>query len=255
MRFLVVTLLLLGCGASENRRNLSYGQNAEAAYEAAYEDFEDENCLEAEPEFRRIRREYPYSRYAALAELRVADCLLIQETYTEAITAYEAFVRARPSHAEVPYARFKVSEAYFLQIPEDWLLGPPAHERDQGPTRQALTKLRRFIVDYPEDARVAAAREMSRQALALLAHHELYVAEFYLNREHPQAAIARLESLLDAYMGSGVEPEALLLLGRVYLTLEDRAHARESFERIVNDYPDTSFVEQAREYLEELPGG
>src|SRR5690606_20256309 len=111
--------------------------------------------------------EYPYSRFAALAELRVADCLLMQGKHAEAISAYRQFVRGRPSHRQVPFARFKVAEAYYEQMPEDWLLSPPAHERDQGPTRDALQQLRGFIVDYPEDARVPKAQDMVRAALAL----------------------------------------------------------------------------------------
>ncbi|MEM9189685.1 MAG: outer membrane protein assembly factor BamD [Myxococcota bacterium] len=241
------------CGGSQSSgRNLSYGDNAREAYEAAYADFEDEDCLQATEAFLRVRREFPYSRYAALSELRAADCLFIEDKFTEAIAAYRRFVRNRPSHQEVPYARFRIAESYYEQIPTDWLLSPPAHELDQGPTREAVRQLRRFILDYPEDDRVSKAEELSKQALALLARHELYVAEFYLDLDQPEAAIGRLQTLVRAYEGSGVEPEALLLLGRVFLDMRDRPAARQAFEELIERYPDSGFAEQAQSYLNEL---
>ena len=250
--FSVVSLLASACGGDTANRNLSYGDSAEAAYKEAYEDFEDGDCLDADPAFRKVRREYPYSRYAALAELRIADCLLMEDKPPEAIAAYRRFVRNRPSHDEVPYARFKIAEAYFQQIPDEWLLSPPSYERDQGPTRDALRQLRRFILDFPEDERVEQANDMVREALALLAKHELYVADFYLSRGHPQAAVMRLETLVNSYEGSGIEPEAMLLLGRVHLIMEDRDKARETFEELIDRYPESGHAEQARAFLREL---
>lgn len=242
----------IGCGGGSSNRNLSYGDSAEAEYMAAYEDFEDGDCLDAEPAFRAVRREYPYSRYAALAELRIADCLLDQDKAPEAIAAYRRFVRNRPSHDEVPYARFKIAEAYYKQIPDEWLLSPPSYERDQGPTREALRQLRRFILDFPEDERIEEANEMVRASLELLARHELYVADFYLGRDHPQAAVMRLEVLINSYEGSGIEAEAMLLLGRVHLAMEDTEKAQETFEELIDRYPESGHAEQARAFLREF---
>lgn len=246
---LVGTGVVSSCGGGNANRNLSYGENARASYTAAMEDFDSDNCPDAEPAFRRIRREFSYSRYAALSELRLADCMLKQSKFPEAVQAYQQFVRQRPSHADVPYARYKVAECYFKQIPEDFFLAPPAEERDQAPTRTALEEIRRFLLDFPDDSRAASARDMARRALALLARHELYVARFYLDRDHPEAAIMRLEGLLNSYRGSGIEPEALLLLGRTYLNLNDRTKARRAFEELLHRYPQSGLAGQARDFL------
>ncbi len=239
----------LGCGANQTPRALSYGENARRSYENALRAFEDRDCLTADPLFRRIRREYPYSRYAALSELRIADCHQLQNQFTEAIRAYRSFVRHRPAHADVPYASFKIAESYYRQIPSDFFLSPPAWERDQSPTRQALRELRRFILDYPESEYVDEAREMVRSALTQLARHELYVAEFYLGRDQPRAAVGRLRHLLNVYEGSGIEPQALLLLGRVYLHMREVRDARRTFEELVERFPESGFAEQARAFL------
>lgn len=252
-RHFILPALLLSvlpaCGANNTPRALSYGENARRSYDNAYQAFEDRDCLTADPLFRRIRREYPYSRYAALAELRIADCHVLENQYTEAVRAYRSFVRHRPAHPDVPYAQFKIAEAYFRQIPGDFFLSPPPHERDQGATRNALRQLRRFILDYPEDERVERAREMVVEALAGLARHELYVAQFYLNRDHNRAAVLRLRHLLDVYAGSGIEPEALMLLGRVFLHMQRVHDAQQTFEELVARFPDSGYAVQAREFL------
>src|SRR5262249_40500015 len=83
--------LAAGCPAAGTTRAPSADGSGEAAddaralYEAAYLDFRDGDCLDAEPKFRRVRREFPYSRYAALADLRVGDCQIQTNAYAEAI--------------------------------------------------------------------------------------------------------------------------------------------------------------------------
>lgn len=246
-------LLAMGATCESNagsgRSRASYGQDARSAYEAALLEFRDDDCLEAEPMFRSIRRDFPYSRFAALAELRIADCKMKTREWAEAITAYRQFVRFRPSHAEVPYARFRIAQAHYEQIPGEWLLSPPTHERDQGPTLEALRQLRRFVLDFPDDDRAVEAQPMIRQCLRLLAQHELYAARFYLRRDAYPAVISRLRTLLTTYEGSGLEPEALLLLGETYLETGDRPEARLAFEELVERFPESSEAGSARRRL------
>src|SRR5262249_26026766 len=146
----------------------------------------------------------------------------------EAIEGYRDFIRVHPAHPEVAYAQFRMADAYFRQIPDDWFLAPPAYERDQGPSRNALEQLKKFVHDHPEDERVPRAQKMIRKTLSLLARHELYVARFYLRRGAINAAVMRLRTLLSTYHGSEIDAEALLLLGRTYLEIPNRRLARDA---------------------------
>ncbi len=245
--------VVLGCGASQ-APTLTYGESARRDYERALAAFSDHDCLTAEPLFNNIVREYSYSRYAALAELRAADCEQQQQHYTEAIRRYRAFIRARPTHAEIDYANFQIAVSYYRQIPQDFFLSPPREERDQAPTRSSLRIIQRFLRDYPESEHVAEAETMQREILALLARHELFVADFYLIRDRPRATVNRLERLLEDYQGSGLEPQALLLLGRTFLHMRERPRARTSFEDLIARFPDTGYALQARNYLDMMGG-
>jgi len=261
LQSLVLTGLLalaMACGGSSSvkkdgtKRMLAPDDDARSGYEKALLDFRRGDCLSAEPMFREIRQEFPYSRFAALAELRIGDCQFQSEAYPEAITTYRQFVRIRPSHKEIPYARFRIAEAYYNQIPGGWFMTPPPQERDQSAARDALIQLRRFVVDYPDDARVPKANELMDKCMSLLAAHELYVARFYLKRDAYRGVISRLKGLIASYPGSGVEREALLLLGEVYLKTKEIDAARETLHEIVQRFPDSSEAKRARSLLGKL---
>jgi outer membrane protein assembly factor BamD len=245
--------LAMACGGGSasktGKSTLDPNDDARSGYEKALLDFRRGDCLSAEPTFAEIRREFPYSRFAALAELRMGDCQFKNEAYPEAIQTYRQFVRIRPSHKEIPYARFRIAEAHYKQIPSGWFMTPPAHERDQSSARDALIQLRRFVVDYPEDQRVPDANELMEKCMSLLAAHEFYVARFYLKRDAYRGVISRLRGLLAAYPGSGVERKALLLLGEVYLETNEVEAARKTLNEIVQRFPDSGEAKRARALL------
>lgn len=235
----------VGCATVGTTRAVSSDGSGEAAddaralYESAYLDFRDNDCLDAEPKFRRVRREFPYSRYAALADLRVGDCQIQTSAFAEAIQTFQSFVRYRASHPLVSYARFRIAETHFKQIPTDWFLAPPAHERDLGEARDALRHLRRFVLDHPEDENVPAALDMAQRALDVLARHELYAAKFYDFRHDRQGVAMRIERLLYAYEGSAVEPEAMELLVSAYESLDRPEDAAAMRTRLAAQHPDS----------------
>jgi outer membrane protein assembly factor BamD len=258
--FFMLLAAALACGGGSGKPKskgsmIERGEDARAAYERALLDFRRGDCLGAEPLFRDIRREFPYSRFAALSELRIGDCQFKNEAYPEAIQTYRQFVRIRPSHKEIPYARFRIAEAYYKQIPGGWFMTPPRHERDQSAARDALIQLRRFVVDYPDDQRIPEANELMGKCMSLLADHEFYVARFYLKRDAYRGVVSRLRGLLASYPGSEVEPKALLMLGEVYLKLREVEAARQTLDELVQRFPDTGPAKRARGILAELAQG
>jgi outer membrane protein assembly factor BamD len=256
VRYLVLltaAFFATACAAAP-KKVTNYADDARKAYERALTAFENKDCLTAEPLFKDIRANYPYTRYAALSELREADCLAAQDKHQEAIEIYQRFARVRASHEDVPYARFKAAQSQFEQIPNEWFLSPPAHERDLRAARDALKDLRRFLLDFPDDKNAVEAQGMEKKTLALLAKHELYVADFYLIREQPKAAIGRLQDLLRSYEGSGYEPQALLLMGRTQLFMKDKAAAHDTFRALIARYPDSGSAVQAERYLADTGG-
>ena len=250
-----------GCGSAPV--DMTYADSARQAYDEAMEYFEDEDYLEAVKRLTTVKNKYAYSKYAALAEIRVADAYYEQEKWAEAIDAYRTFAQSRPNHPDVPYALWRVGSSYFEQIPSDFFILPPVHERDPAATKDALRALETFAERYPAHERAGDARDRILACRRLLADQELYVARFYVRADRPVSARGRLEGVVAQYTDLPDRwAEAALLLARVYAALsrsiadqaaEFNGKARQTAERLIRDLPAAPESERARDLLAELP--
>lgn len=125
-------------------------QTAKEAYDIGMSDFDDGMFPESITSFAELKAKFPYSKYAALAELRIADALFEQGKFLESIDAYRSFLRFHPTHQDVPYATFRIAESYFEQIPADWWFLPPVAEKDQANIRLSLSAYRDFLNHHPD---------------------------------------------------------------------------------------------------------
>jgi len=240
----------LGC-AGETRAPqsaLEYAENARAKYEQGVRAIESENWEGAAETLNDLKKKYGYSRYARLAELRLADADLAQDKYSEAVTGYKTFVHDYPNDPEVPYARYRVAKAQYESVSQSIMM-PPLEERDLAAVNDALVSIRQFLADFPASPYSDELRYMRAVVVGLLARHELYVARFYLGRGRFDAAVARCEHALNAFDHSGLEAEALVLLAETYMKQKERAKARATLARVLDEYPASPFVESARRFL------
>jgi outer membrane protein assembly factor BamD len=225
-----------------------YQEEARVAYDEAVAAYLEEDWETAGRLLGEVRREFSYTRYARLAELRLADAAFRQEKYAEATAAYRSFARDYPSDPEVPYARYRIVRAQFLESGSS-IFQPPLEERDLAAVRGAYTALQAFLADYPDYHRRVELEYMLQVVTGVLVRHELYVARFYLKRDEYPPAIARVQFALDRYKSSGLEAEAVTLMGETYLKMRDNEKALLAFQRVIREYPDSPFVVPAREFL------
>lgn len=236
-------------------KGLSYGADAKKLFDRAMGAFNTGGCEYAKIDFNEVRRKFPYSRYAALSELRIADCDLRENEHLLAIQGYRRFIRQRPSHEEIPYARFQVVKAYATQIPPDIFFMPPAHEIDPKPARETLREGRRFVTDFPKDERLEEAQKMVARSLEVLAGHEIYAARYYYRRGAHQGVVTRITTLQLTYPDHPFQGEALLLLGQSYVELKDKPKAREALTQLVERFPESKEAAKARGLLDKLGRG
>ncbi len=250
---LCAALPSLSCAATEAEPQsaLDYTDNARKDYELALAAFEDKNWQLATELLSEVKRKYAYSRYARLAELRLADASFQQEKFAEAISSYKEFVHDHPNDPEVPYARYRVAKGEYESVSQSILL-PPLEERDLASVNDALATLRNYLSDYPRSEHAEELRYMLDVVLGLLARHELYVARYYLASDRFEAAVMRCEYSLKTLKNSGLEPEALVLLGEIYLKQKRKKDAREVLMRLLSEYPESAFAIPAKKFLAQL---
>ena len=258
--FVLISMLLLlgGCAGSWTNftfaNTVTYEKTAEGNYNKGLEELRDENFMESAKYFAYVKNKYPFSRFSTLAELRLADTYFEDDKLIEAIDAYRQFQKFHPTHSEVAngYVAFRICHSFIRQVPDDWFMVPPGHEKDQSSAKDALRELKGFMNTYPKSPHMKEAKRLHRIAIQQLVKHELYVARFYLGRDKPKATILRLEGVLETYPGAGVDPEVMLLLGKTYLKLEKRDKARATFAKLIKTYPEDSYSDKAKLYLEHL---
>ncbi len=230
---------------------LDYSENAKRDYDAAMEAFDSKNWESFNQMMGEVKRKYGYSRYARLAELRMADADFQQDKFTEATAGYKSFVHDYPNDPEIPYARYQVTRTQYDAVSQSFLL-PSLEERDLASVNDAHASIRSFLNDYPNTEHSAELDYMQSVVTGLLARHELYVARFYLDRSKFDAAVARINYALHALHDSGLEPEAMVLLAEVYMKQKERQKARAVLEVMLRRYPTSPFSVPAYKFLSEL---
>jgi outer membrane protein assembly factor BamD len=257
---LVAALLIFGavgaCGGDNPkyvaRSALDYADDAKRAYDKAVLAFDDQDWENARVLFKDIKRKYSYSRYARLAELRLADIDSSTEKLTEAIQGYRSFVHDHRTDPEVPYAHYRICKALFEQVSDSGFLLPPLEERDQATSLETYRELSSFVKEHPMGEYAGQTQYMLTVVTGRLVRHELYVAQYYLKLGEFDAAISRAKYVLKTYDGSGLEAEALVLLGETYLKMHKKAEARMAFQEMLAKYPSAPFSNAAKNFLLEM---
>ena len=248
----LTALPTISCIKAADDSLLNYSRSAELLYEDAMDDFDDRDCIAAEPKFQSVRKQYPYSRYAVDSELRIADCQFVMENHAEAAVSYEQFVSLHPTHEQADYAAFRRGECFVKLIPKDVFILPPAHERDQAATRDARNTLAQFLKRYPNSPWCEKAAILLQQVVDALVRHEIYVANFYLSRDDRLAAAVRLEKVREHFGESAMVPNAMFLQAMTYLKLDRKADAERVLKEIISYYPEHYQRKRAEDYLSAL---
>jgi outer membrane protein assembly factor BamD len=247
----------LGCGGAPTAFELGEVPSAEELYQEGLDLLEDGGEIlwlfdttdyqGAVDKFQDIIDNYPYSDYAVLAELEIADTFYRQEQWEEALSYYRDFADLHPDHPKVAYTLYRSALCYYRQSKDPG--------RDQTFTRQAVTQLEEVLRRYPYSEEAREAEELWRSLRTRLGSHVMHIGDFYLQREEFQSAAERYRKVLNEYPGLGLDPEALYKLGLCYDQMHREDEASRIFQVILDNYGDTELAEAAAELLpaEQVP--
>ena len=163
-----------------------------ALFKDAEADIKNDQYLNALEKLKTIRNKFPYSRYFAEAQLRIADVSFLQDSFGEAAAAYESFRDLHPKHEKTAYAMFRIGESYSNDAP-----GNVA--RDQSSAKKAEEAYTEFLKRFPTDPQADAARKNLAKARSTMAQKELYIGNFYLKQDQLDSAKRRFEKLIATY--------------------------------------------------------
>ena len=208
-RFIVIGIFILlvcsGCNALKKTWNALTGQDfTGSAQQLAWDgmdSYEDGDYKIAIEHFQQLKDWYPFSKYAILAELKIADSNYHLKNYEEAIFAYEEFEKLHPRNEAIPYVIYQIGRCYFDQI--------DTIDRDQKPARKAYETFHRLDKQFPNDKYARSGVEHITTCVKSLVGNEYYIGVFYYKSKHYKAALHRFMTVLSDFPDVGYHQKAL----------------------------------------------
>lgn len=205
--------------------------------------------------FQTIITTYPDSPYLPMSKLAVGDSFFIEgstSSLIQAIAAYQDWLTFFPTHPLADRVVLKVAESEMRQI------GLP--DRDATRAKRAETRLKALLQQHPNSFLKPAAEERLRQVQDNLGLHNLLIANYYYGLSVNQkkgglkGAQSRYREIIDKYPNFCHLDEALYKLAVTYQIEEETDQAARYYQRIVSDYPNSSYIEKSKEQLQLIGG-
>jgi outer membrane protein assembly factor BamD len=184
--------------------------------------------------FREASRGYRGADLDADIQIALADAYFNKEEYPAAVEAYTEFLRLHPHNARADYAQFRAGLSWQKQM--------RSVDRSQGEAHKAVAAYETLLRGYPRSTLLDQGREGLVAARRRIAEHELYVADFYRRTGKYQAAAGRYEVVLRDFADLGYADRALFELGGCYHLLRDEEKARQYYEQLRREYPQSRYV-------------
>jgi len=166
---------------------------------------------EAIKNFEQLKDWYPFSKYAILAELKIADAHYHLQQYDEAVVAYLDFEQLHPRNEAIPYVIYQVGRCYYDRM--------DTIDRSQTFARKALETFQRLQRQYPENPHTRQLQSHIANCFQSLAGHDFYVGIFYFKNENYEAAMKRFMDIVTNYPDNGYHYQALQYISKCEIKL------------------------------------
>jgi outer membrane protein assembly factor BamD len=190
---------------------------------------------------------YPQSPHRPDGKLGVGDTYIGENTTESlvlAINEFREFLAFFPTHSRADYAQAQLGFAHFRQM-----RGP---QRDQTETKEAIREYEHFLERYPNSALLPEVKARLREARDRLGESEYSVGYFYYRIRVYVAAIDRFKTLLKNDPEFTHRDAVYFHLAEALVRTDKKAEALPYYERVVKEFEQSEFLEDARKRIAEL---
>jgi outer membrane protein assembly factor BamD len=202
-------------------------------YHKAAAKLREKDFSDAYDEFMEVERQYPYSAWAAKAQLMAAYAAYEDRNFTRAIGTLDNFITLHPYHAQVAYAYYLRALSYYDDI--------GAVTKDPKVAQSALEALTEVLNRFPETPYARDAKFKRDYVLGHLAGQEMAIGRFYLRQKDYLASFLRFQQVIKRYPDSPQTPEALHRLVESSLGLGLSDEAQQVAAVLGNNYPESAW--------------
>ena len=181
-----------------------------------------------------------------------AQSRLKSESYSTAIMSLEALESRFPFGRYAEQAQAELIYAYYMKglaafTDDSGLFSryfqSDLEKREVVMAQTSFDELSEFISRYPQSNYVSHAKQRMIYLKNLLAKHEMYVADFYMQRGAYLAAIGRSKYVIEHLPNTPQTPYALSILVEAYDLLGYEDLKKRNLNILTSNYPDFNFQE------------
>jgi outer membrane protein assembly factor BamD len=244
-RIFPLFVLILALGACSDAEE-EFGDNDEQQiYDIGLRSVEVGNWPRAIAAFQQIEAAFPFGRYAAQSQLELIYAYYKNGEAEAARAAADRFIRLYPDNPNIDYVYYMKGMAFYSEdgrILGRWLPTDPA-KRDPGKARESFADFAQLLQLFPNSEYAPDARARMIYLRNLLAQYEIYVSEFYIERQAYLAALTRARYVIENYQGAPQVPRAFEIVTEMYLRMGLNELADQSLAVLKQNYPDSSALD------------
>ena len=248
---LLVTIGLSSC--SEYQKVLNKG-TVEQQYQMATKMYDSQKYDRAIQLFEKVTPMYRGKPQMERIQYMVAQSHYNTKQYSLAAYYFDKFAKNYPKSSKVEEAAYLSAYSYYL--------ASPIYSLDQKDTKQAISALQNFIYTYPNSDKVADANNSIKELTHKLEKKSFEIAMQYYKMNDYIAAIASFDNLMNDYMGTSYDEQAMyykfkasyeLAMNSYVAKKEERIKsALKTFERFKRNFPKSSYLEETQKLNTDL---
>ena len=205
---ILIFIGLISCSEKEEKISIIKEDNLEMqmieAYYEGLKEFNEGDIFFAAKKFNEVELLYPQSIWAPRSILMAAYAYYSQLYYADAISELERFLDKYNNHPNKDYAYYLLGICHYNQIVDE--------KKDLGEIIKSREYFTLLVNDFPNTDFAEDAKFKLELIKEILASKELYLANYYLDREKWIPAMNRYKTIVDEYDTTIFVEEALFRL-------------------------------------------
>ena len=209
--YLLIILIIFGfysCSEKEEKISVIKENNLEMqmieAYKEGLKELNKGDIFFAAKKFNEVELLYPQSIWAPRSNLMAAYAYYTQLYYQDAILELERFLEKYQNHPNRDYAYYFIAICHYNQIVDE--------KKDLGEIIKSKQYFQLIVKNYPNTDFAEDAQFKLELIEEVLASKELYLANYYLEREKWIPAMNRYKKIVEDYQTTIYIEEALYRL-------------------------------------------
>lgn len=253
LKVLVVLMLatsLSACAMFRHKKATIDTMSLPQLYAKSHDALEHGDYSAAEKDYQRLIARFPSGDYNEQAQLDLAYAQYKDNKPDDAYSTIDRFIKTFPMHKHVDYAYYLRGLINFDRtggVVERWFGRSSAQtRRDQGYNLKAFDDFSELTRRFPDSAYAADARQRMIYLRNVLAQFEINVAEFYLRNKAYVASADRAQYVIEHYQQAPQAGDALAILCRSYLMLDQKKQADQVRQVLALNYPDHPYLKDPK---------